>query len=437
LNQASAESTFRSAVFTFNGGAKQGARRRIGSLDGNFPLPGRDIVFVDAYFRKAFRLVTAFPGPTLADRLAAAANRPAGFDYLRFLLASAVIVTHAFMLTLVDVNPARPLIAMILPMFFALSGFLVCGSLVRCKTLVDFLALRVLRLLPALAVETTLSAVVIGVIFTVLPLDAYFTDPMFRGYFTSIIGIVKYKLPGVFLTNPWPELVNGQLWTLKFELYSYMLLAMAVLLGLVRPKIRFGIFVAVSMPLFFVLGGLVFVKTPTLAVHGPVLVACFAAGVAAFLYRERIVWSGRLFAVALVASLACLSVPLGDYAVAVPVTYATIYLGLLDPHRISLVRTGDYSYGLFLYGYPIQQATIAAMGEPGRHWSINLAVAYPIALAVAGFSWWCVERPFLKLKPLLHRARSWGASRPPLAARASGGPQSTERAAGSSSPGLL
>jgi peptidoglycan/LPS O-acetylase OafA/YrhL len=393
-------------------------------------------VLVDAHFRKALRLAAAFPGPTLAGRLAAAKNRPAGFDYLRLLLASAVIVTHAFMLTLVDVNPARPLVAMVLPMFFALSGFLVCGSLVRCKTLFDFLALRVLRLLPALVVETTLSAVVIGTIFTVLPLRAYFTDPMFRGYFTSIIGIVKYKLPGVFLTNPWPELVNGQLWTLKFELYSYILLAMAVLLGLVRPRIRFGIFVAISMPLFFVLGGLVFVKSPTVAVHGPVLVASFVAGVAAFLYRERIVWSGRLFAVALVASFACLSAPLGDYLVPVPVTYVTIYLGLLDPHRISLVRKGDYSYGLFLYGYPIQQATIAAMGEPGRHWGINLAVAYPIAFAVAGFSWWCVERPFLKLKPLVHRVKFWGVSGS-LAARAGDGPNSAEQAAGSPSPGLL
>jgi peptidoglycan/LPS O-acetylase OafA/YrhL len=380
--------------------------------------------------------VTAFPGPTLADRLAAAANRPAGFDYLRLLLASAVIFTHSFLLTHAELDSVRPLVAMILPMFFALSGFLVCGSLVRCATLVDFLALRVLRLLPALAVETILSAIVLGPIFTVLSLHDYFADPMFRGYFTSIIGIVKYKLPGVFLTNAWPGVVNGQLWTLKFELYSYILLAVAVLVGLVRPKIRFGIFVAISMPLFFVFGGLVFVKTPTLAVHGPVLVACFAVGVAAFLYRERIVWSGRLFAIAFVATLLCLSAPRGEYLVPLPLTYVTVFLGLLDPARIRLLKSGDYSYGLFLYGYPIQQAVSAVLGEPGRHWSLNFAVAYPIAFAVAAFSWWCVERPFLKLKPLIHRAQFWRASRS-QAARAGDGPQSAEHAAGSSSPGLL
>jgi peptidoglycan/LPS O-acetylase OafA/YrhL len=370
----------------------------------------------------------------LADRLAAAGNRPAGFDYMRLLLASAVILTHAFLLTLFNLDHVRPLVATVLPMFFALSGFLVCGSLVRCTTLVDFLALRVLRLLPALVVETTLSAVVIGTIFTTLPLSEYFTDPKFRGYFTSIIGIVKYKLPGVFLNNPQPDLVNGQLWTLKFELYCYILLAVAVLIGLVRPRIRYAVFATVGLLLFFMLGAFVFVKKPTLAVHGPVLVACFVAGVGAYLYRDRIVWSGRLFAIALAATFLCLSIPRGEYLVPLPVAYATVYLGLLDPHRIGLVKKGDYSYGLFLYGYPIQQAVVATLGEPGRHWVINLAVAYPIAFAVAAFSWWCVERPFLKLKPLVHRIRSWGVS---PQARAVDGPQSMERAARSSPTGLI
>ena len=380
--------------------------------------------------------MSLFRGPTFADRLTATANRPAGFDYLRLVLASCVIVIHAFLLTLNDIDRARPLVATVLPMFFALSGFLVCGSLVRTTSLIDFLALRVLRLLPALIVETTLSAVVIGAIFTTLPLDEYFTHPMFRGYFTSIIGVVKYKLPGVFLTNAYPEVVNGQLWTLKFELYSYFSLALAVLLGLVRPRIRYALVVAVGFPLFFVLGAFVFVKKPTLAVHGPVLVACFVAGVAAYLYRDRIVWSGRLFVVTLLTTIGCLALPFGDYLIPLPVTYATVYLGLLNPYRISLVRKGDYSYGLFLYGYPIQQATSATLGAAGFHWAINLAVAYPIAFAVAAFSWWCVERPFLKLKPLVGRLRSWGASGSSVA-RASDGAQPVERAARSSSSGLI
>ena len=111
------------------------------------------------------------------------------------------------------------------------------------------------------------------------------------------------------------------------------------------------------------------------------------------------------------ASLLCLSSPLAEILVALPATYLTIYLGLLDPRRISLVAKGDYSYGLFLYGFPIQQATLAALGEPGRHWSVNLAIAFPIDFAVAAFSWWCVERPFLLFKPLIYRVEAWSVSR--------------------------
>ena len=50
----------------------------------------------------------------------------------------------------VFVPAARPFIHMILPMFFALSGFLVAGSLERSRTLVQFFGLRALRIVPAL-----------------------------------------------------------------------------------------------------------------------------------------------------------------------------------------------------------------------------------------------------------------------------------------------
>jgi peptidoglycan/LPS O-acetylase OafA/YrhL len=356
-------------------------------------------------------LVIGFSGPTLADRLIASANRPAGFDYLRLLLASSVIATHSLALTLTDFHRSRPLAALILPMFFALSGFLVCGSLVRCRTLGTFLALRVLRLFPALVVETVLSALVIGPVFTSLPLNSYFEDPSFLGYFTSLVGVVKYKLPGVFTANPFPAYVNGQLWTLPYELYCYILLAVAVLLGLVRRDARFAAVVIVLVLFAFVRGLFKIAPTGAVGVSGPVLVLCFLVGVAAYLFRDKIVWSGRLAAASLVAALLCLSSPLAETLVALPATYLTIYLGLLDPRRVGLVAKGDYSYGLFLYGFPIQQATLAALGEPGRHWSVNLAIAFPIAFAVAAFSWWCVERPFLLFKPLIYRAEAWSVSR--------------------------
>ena len=121
---------------------------------------------------------------------------------------------------------------MILALFFSLSGFLVTASLQRCKSLISFLGLRVLRIGPALAVETTLSAIIIGSIFTELPLAQYVADPKLHAYFLNIVGDIQYELPGVFLHNPMPDVVNAQLWTVPYELWCYVVLALlAVLAG--------------------------------------------------------------------------------------------------------------------------------------------------------------------------------------------------------------
>ena len=157
--------------------------------------------------------------PSLADQLALARNRPAGFDYMRIVLAATIIGLHSLNVTLglgqaLQVQSTLRIgVAMILALFFALSGFLVTASLLRCKSLISFLGLRLLRIGPALAVETTLSAIIIGSLFTELPLAQYFADPKFHAYFLNIIGDIQYELPGVFLNNPLPKLVNCQLWT--------------------------------------------------------------------------------------------------------------------------------------------------------------------------------------------------------------------------------
>ena len=115
-----------------------------------------------------------------------------GFDYLRLGLSVAVLVWHSILLTAGPAaysglwsGPFRFIPAAILPMFFALSGFLVTGSLMRTN-IHHFLALRAIRLVPALAVEVTLSALILGVAFTTMPLREYFTSsgilPIFRKY---------------------------------------------------------------------------------------------------------------------------------------------------------------------------------------------------------------------------------------------------------------
>jgi peptidoglycan/LPS O-acetylase OafA/YrhL len=131
---------------------------------------------------------------------------------------------------------------------------------------------------------------------------------------------------------------------------------------------------------------------------GPMLVLSFLAGLLFFLYRDRIIYSWTLFLLSVAACVAIqLLVPHGVYLIAIPASYVTVYLGLLTPKKLPFVFDGDYSYGLYLYGYPIQQM-VASQGEWARHWYVNLAISLPVALLVAYLSWTYIEKPALALR---------------------------------------
>lgn len=350
---------------------------------------------------------------TLQDRLIAANKRPSGFDYMRLMLATSVVLSHTMPVsygidwTLNTLNgPLRMVNSLILPLFFALSGFLVAGSLERCRTLVSFLGLRAIRLMPALAVETCLAALLLGPFLTTLPLSAYFSDPAFHAYFYNIIGHVHFALPGVFLNNPVPGMVNAQLWTLPFELICYIAISGLAFLRIVRRAVGFlPMLIALNLAIiaFYTIR-----STPLDAavMPGLALVQCFLYGIAFYLYRERIIWNGWLCLACLVITLGLLSAPMkpvGDLLVPVFAVYVTVYLGLLQPKRTVLVTSGDYSYGIFLYGYPVQQAVALLMGSAGQVWHLNFAIAFPIILIIAMFSWHFIEKPALGFRtPLIH-----------------------------------
>ncbi len=299
-------------------------------------------------------------------------------------------------------------------MFFALSGFLVAGSLERSKLLASFLGLRVLRIVPALAVEVLISALILGPMLSDLPLDDYLRDPRFAHYFLNILGDIHYELPGLFATNPTPNMVNGQLWTVPWELACYVLCSALAILGIFKHRRWLAMFVAACYAAHFAkLIYKLISHTPVGevgAVHGHTLVMVFATGLLFYRYRDRILYTRTLFIVSLAASFILLAIPPhGDGFVALPAAYITVYLGLANPARSTWLLSGDYSYGIFLYGYPIQQAvaTIPALHE----WYLNLLVTTPIVCIIAVGSWWLVEKPCLARRVYLKRFEEYYLSR--------------------------
>ena len=184
--------------------------------------------------------------------------RPNSFDLLRLFAAFAVVWGHACDLSghlaadpIARFTGVGGLGSLGVSVFFAISGFLVVGSFVRRPNLLSYAAARGLRLIPALAVVVLASALVIGPFVTRSPLGAYFASPQTWLYPIRNVLIlpVAYQLPGVFAGNPYPDAVNGSLWTLRLEVGFY---AITALLGWRRwlgPKVLTGVALAFAAAL--------------------------------------------------------------------------------------------------------------------------------------------------------------------------------------------
>lgn len=309
--------------------------------------------------------------------------------------------------------------ASILPMFFALSGFLITGSAIRLR-LKDFLLNRAIRIVPALAVDIVFAALVLGPIFTTVSLQTYFSAYEFRAYFANIFGIIHYILPGVFENNPFPATVNGSLWTVPYEIGCYAIMSALIILGALKRPLwaltATAVVAAIITALTIqgvnpaALGGLFSPNSTAFTTlnhfigpAGLMLYVNFMLGSMFFLFRRYIPkhW---------VLAVACIILPIATSFLfpqatgktlciffAPMLVYVTVYVGMLEIPRIPLYHRGDYSYGIYLYGYPFQQALVTLFPKLTSPW-LHFAISLPLATVIAMGSWHFIEKPILKLR---------------------------------------
>ncbi|MCI0466590.1 MAG: acyltransferase [Beijerinckiaceae bacterium] len=290
-----------------------------------------------------------------------------------------------------------------------------------------------IRIYPALAVEVVLSAVLIGAAVTTLPLTQYFSDPLFLLYLRNALGDIHFYLPGVFADTPWRGMVNFQLWTVPFELLCYLTLIALTLAGCLRHKILFPLAAAGMAAAHVILRSYKYGwELPVIDGHftGPLLVICFLTGLSLYFFKDKLVWSFGLFAAALTASIPLLWYGrYWDYPAIITVGYVTVYLGLTNFRRLLVIKGADYSYGIYLYGFVIQQLFVY-LAEP-RFWWQNALVCVPAACLFAAFSWHFVEKPAQKLKqPLALAERHYLAFKARLPVLLAFSPRRERRAGG-------
>lgn len=340
------------------------------------------------------------------DRLDKFGGIGPGFDAWRLSLSIMVMFLHTFFVCYgrySEISSAlgyygRPVFVATLPIFFGLSGFLVAASAERTSSVFRFLWLRVLRLVPALAVETTLAALILGPLLTTLPLSEYFTHKTFFAYFGNIVGRVRYALPGVFEDSLEPGIVNLNLWTLHAELECYAIMAAAIIAGLIRRRnLALALWLAATACLaaWNVITG----EFETGSVYPTsIFTYSFCTCVVAYAWRDRVPLDRRMFIGAILLYCAIVYLPQTVFLVVPLLAYIMIYVGLSP--RLAMKVPGDYSYGIYLYSFVITQA-VASFVPNAQHWWAVFPAALVPTIGVAALSWHYIEKPCLRFKKAL------------------------------------
>jgi peptidoglycan/LPS O-acetylase OafA/YrhL len=351
---------------------------------------------------------------TLGDRLF---TRDNNLNLIRAFAASAVLVSHAFPIALGTGTPepfeatvGASLGHMAVLVFFAASGFLITASYQRSATLGSFAAARAARLMPGLAISVILVALILGPLVTTLAAGTYLTDPRTWTFIARniITYPVQYTLPGVFEDNPYPS-VEGSIWTLCYEIACYVGVVIAGLTGLLSRRML----ATVALVGWVVLGqtldqagiDTIYQLDQLLNLSQP-----FVLGMLACLWRDRLPLSFAALAVLIAAAWVLRTTPVYQAVLVLALSYGTLLLALRPGGPIRAYnRLGDYSYGIYVYAFPIQGLMVWALGPQTP--LMNILTAFPLTLFCAVLSWHLIERPALRY--VRQQARAGGAALTP------------------------
>ncbi|SHF86486.1 Peptidoglycan/LPS O-acetylase OafA/YrhL, contains acyltransferase and SGNH-hydrolase domains [Loktanella atrilutea] len=342
-----------------------------------------------------------------------AKGRDNNLNLIRMLAATAVLVSHAVPLT-AGPDAIEPLTAatdyslgsLSVMLFFVISGFLITASFERSSSRMSFVLARGLRLFPGLVVNLLLVAFLLGPVVTSLPVGDYLAQSAPYAFVIRDVLLfpLVYVLPGVFVDQPFPSVV-GSIWTLRHEVMCYAAVFLAGVLGLWQTRQK----AALTLGFYVLVWGWVALAAPTLhpLVRGLLgLSMPFAIGVAFYIWRDRLPLSP--VGVALTIGLAWLLQDSVAYpaAVALAIGYSTFWVAYVPGGAIRAYnRLGDYSYGIYIYAFPLQGAAVWAFGPQSAF--ENVMYSLPPTLLLSMLSWHLIESPAMHAKAaILTRLRS-------------------------------
>ncbi|HTE26574.1 acyltransferase family protein [Flavitalea sp.] len=333
-------------------------------------------------------------------------SRKNNFDFIRLVASVGVIFSHSFHLTDNGDDPVTflsnyhfTLGGLAVMTFFVISGFLITRSFSRTTSLKDYFVARALRIYPALFAVIVLSALVLGPLFTTDSLAGYFTNIKTYKYLTNIFALrIQNSLPGVFHLNPFPDFINGSLWSLPVEMLCYVLVAITGLF--IKRKMKFALLLSAAVAVY-----LYFHPHHIFDDQYYSNIFYFFIGGCFYIFRNRIVISTMTGVLMLLLFILSTRVTEGlGYMVVggISFSYLIMFLGFVRNSPVeNFAKYGDYSYGLYIWAFPVQQ--ILALHF--LHWNVyvNFLIATGITLVLSILSWHLIEKKALAFKGSIKR----------------------------------
>lgn len=354
-------------------------------------------------------------------------GRNNALGFIRFVLAAAVIVSHAFPLSGHGEDPVlawsggqQNLGGFAVIAFFAISGYLITKSGTR-NDILQFAWARILRIFPAFLAVIAVSAFVIGPVAWLIMgrgLRSYLTAGQ-GGPLTYItnnwtLTIHQWGISDIFSATPYGHVVNGlsvfngSLWTLTYEWTCYVIIGAFVLFGVLK---RFRVVVPIltlvllGMQIARLAGAGFTAVVPWLGDQYIVsLGLIFMVGATFALYADRVVLDSRL--ALFCAAVSVFTAIRGGFEVVGYPAFAYLLFWLASRLPAFLKRLGstnDYSYGIYIWGFVVQQI-LAGLGWYKWGFIAYLLMSLIFTTALAWISWHGLEKHALAIK-------GWGPGR--------------------------
>lgn len=331
------------------------------------------------------------------------------FDFLRLIFAASVLVTHAYTLSgskecdwLCQLTNGQVVFSYLgVKGFFVISGYLIFQSLERSRNLVDYYWKRLLRLFPALFIVLLLTTFLVPIVYEgSVP---YYLNKSLFTYLPKNLTLfhLQYNIEGVFEKNPYQATINGSLWTIQYEFTLYILLSFLIIFKR-RKKVLIAILS--GLMLFFWVGNRFYFnefKQFTYIINGELLldlgIFFIAGSLMAALNIEKINRKWELILLVVIVIIASFYYNFFNASSYFTLPILFILVGLNPIPIIENIgnKIGDLSYGIYIYGFPVQQTLM-------HFYKLNylelMIYSLFISAIFAFFSWHLVEKKMLKFK---------------------------------------